>query len=61
MKKKIAIIISAVIILLSLMFTEYRLIMHNIKPYLGENNTVYIEIFGVTDTYYADFAENKIE
>ena len=58
MKKKITIIISAVIILLSLMFTEYRLIMHNIKPYLGENNTVYIEIFGATDTYYADFAEN---
>lgn len=51
--KKRMIVVSALIIT-ALMFAEYRLIMHNIKPYLGNGGTVYLEIFGYTDTYYAE-------
>ena len=54
MKHKIFNIIIAIIIILTLMFGEYRFIMHNIHPYLGENNTVYLEIFEQVDTYYAE-------
>ena len=56
--KKIVKIIAGIIIILSTMFTEYRFIMHNINPYIGENNTVYLEIFGQVDEYNADNAEN---
>ena len=48
--KKLLIILSILI----LMFAEYRYIMCNLKPYKGDNNTVYIEIFGQVDEYYAD-------
>ena len=54
MKKKIIAIISGILILLTLMFGEYRFIMHNIRPYRGDNGTVYIEIFNQVDTYYAE-------
>lgn len=57
MKKKVIKIIFAVIFLISLMFAEYRYIMLNICPYLGENNTVYLEIFNNIDTYYAENIE----
>lgn len=50
MKKVIAIIA----LLACLMFAEYRFIMHNLCPYRGDNGTVYIEIFGQVDEYYAD-------
>ena len=53
MKKLIAAILIFVIVL-GLMFAEYRYIMTNIKPYRGENGTVYLEIFGQVDEYYAD-------
>lgn len=46
--------IIAVILVLVLMFVEYRFIMLNIKPYNGDNGTVYLEIFGNVDEYYAD-------
>ena len=46
----------ALVSILVLMFAEYRYIMCNLHPYRGENGTVYIEIFGQVDTYYADFA-----
>lgn len=51
--KKRMIILSALIIA-ALMFAEYRFIMHNIRPYLGDGGTVYLEMFGHTDTYYAE-------
>ena len=54
MKHKIINIILALLTLLTIMFTEYRYIMRNICPYLGENNTVYLEIFEQVDTYYAE-------
>jgi hypothetical protein len=54
MSNKIFNIIIGILILLTLMFGEYRFIMHNICPYLGENNTVYLEIFEQVDTYYAE-------
>lgn len=57
MKNKIIPIIAGIFFILSLMFAEYRYIMHHINPYIGENNTVYLEIFGQTDEYYADYAE----
>ena len=48
------IILSLVFTIFSLMFAEYRFIMHNIRPYLRENNTVYLEVFGQVDEYYAE-------
>jgi hypothetical protein len=36
------------------MYAEYRYIMLNICPYLGNNGTVYLEIFERVDEYYAD-------
>lgn len=59
MEKKVIKIIFAVIFLISLMFAEYRYIMLNICPYLGENNTVYLEIFNNIDTYYAENIEGQ--
>lgn len=58
MKKKITKIIIGVLFLSSLMFAEYRYIMLNVCPYLGENNTVYIEVFGQVDEYYAEPIED---
>lgn len=57
MKRNIIKIISGILILISLMFAEYRFIMLNIHPYIGENNTVYLEIFERTDEYYAENIE----
>lgn len=54
MKKKIVSVVLIIIVLLGIMFAEYRYIMHHICPYRGENGTVYIEIFGQIDEYYAD-------
>jgi hypothetical protein len=54
MKKKIVIVLLAVFVILAMMFAEYRFIMHNIRPYKGDNGTVYLEIFGNVDTYYAE-------
>jgi hypothetical protein len=46
--------IIAAILILMLMFAEYRFIMRNISPYLGDNGTVYLEIFEQVDEYYAE-------
>ena len=54
MKKRIIGIVIGILVITSLMFAEYRYIMHNVRPYLGENNTVYLEIFGQIDEYYAE-------
>ena len=53
MKKLVAITL-IIVAVLGLMFAEYRYIMCNIKPYRGENGTVYLEIFDQVDEYYAD-------
>ena len=59
MKKKIIYAIIGIFLLLSLMFAEYRFIMHNIKPYQGNGTSegcmVYIEMFGHMDEYYAEY------
>ena len=47
-------IIVGLLIITSLMFAEYRFIMHNICPYIGKNNTVYLEIFEQVDEYHAE-------
>lgn len=54
--KKIIISIASILILLALMYAEYRYIMCNQAPYRGSNGTVYIEIFGQVDEYYAEEA-----
>jgi hypothetical protein len=53
-KKTITIILMTAIIVLTMMFAEYRFIMCNIRPYKGDNDTVYLEIFGNVDEYYAE-------
>lgn len=53
MKKfiKIALVL---VVLLGIMFAEYRYIMTHIHPYRGEDGTVYLEIFDQVDEYDAD-------
>lgn len=58
MKKKIIGAVIGILVILSLMFVEYHYIMFNLCPYLGNNGTVYIEIFGRTEEYYAERIEN---
>ena len=50
MKKKII----ALIVLIIIMYAEYRYIMLNLHPYNGDNGTVYIEFMGNVDEYYAE-------
>lgn len=52
--RKTAIISAIIIGILALLFAEYRFIMQNIHPYRGANGTVYLELFGKFDKYYAD-------
>lgn len=49
--KKVILILLAVAVL---MYAEYRYIMTHICPYKGFNGTVYLEIFGQVDEYYAE-------
>lgn len=44
----------AVVLILCLMFAEYRFIMLNQCPYVAENGTIYVEIFGNVDEYHAE-------
>ena len=53
MKKLIATVL-IIVAVLGIMFAEYRYIMTHIKPYRGDNGTVYLEIFDQVDEYYAD-------
>ena len=57
MKQKFSRIAIVSIAVLALMFCEYRWIMHAIKPYRGFGGTVYLEVFGQVDEYYADPVE----
>lgn len=57
MKKRIIGIVIGIVLIATLMFAEYRYIMCNIRPYFGENNTVYLEVFGRIDEYYAEHIE----
>lgn len=43
-----------IVVLLGMMYAEYRYIMTNICPSKGDNGTVYIEIFGQVDEYEID-------
>ena len=58
MKKKLFKITAIVLLMASLMYAEYRVIMHTACPYVGngteEGNVVYIEVFGRVDEYYAE-------
>lgn len=57
MKNRIITALIGLLFIVSLMFAEYRFVMHNIRPYLGERNTVYLEFFGRMDEYYAERIE----
>ena len=52
--RKTIIALMAIIGILVLMMAEYRFIMWNICPYRGDNGTVYLEVFGRFDEYYAE-------
>lgn len=47
-------LIFALLAIAVLMYAEYRFIMLNLSPSKGNDGTVYIEIFGQVDEYYAD-------
>lgn len=57
MKKPIKVILS-IIILLAIMYAEYKFIIYNQRPYLGKDGAVYIELFNRIDEYYAEPAHN---
>lgn len=60
MKKLIKFVLTIVIfvvILLTALYAEYRFIMENLCPYIGEDNKVYIEFYGQIDEYSAGDAE----
>ncbi len=52
--KKILKFAITIILILGIMFFEYRFIMINIKPYIGNGGAVYLEIFEQVDEYYAE-------
>ena len=52
--KKLGITVSIVVAIFTLMYAEYRYIMCNQCPYRGEGGTIYIEMFGRVDEYYAE-------
>lgn len=58
MKKLFIKALVGILLLFSLMFTEYRFIMVNLKPYINDNGTVYIEMFGNIDEYYTETMNN---
>ena len=51
--KKIITIIVLIVGIFTLMFAEHSYIMVNLKPYSKKEETIYIEIFGQIDEYYA--------
>jgi hypothetical protein len=53
MKKKCIATFIIILGILAIMFAEYRYIMLNLCPCVGEDNTIYIEIFGQVDAYDA--------
>lgn len=57
MKKLVALAL-AIVTVLGIMFAEYRYIMTHIKPYRGDDGTVYLEIFDQVDEYLADPWDN---
>jgi hypothetical protein len=59
--KKLILILLAVAVMLSIMYAEYRYIMLNLSPSKGDNGTVYIEIFGQVDEYYAEPASEMLD
>jgi hypothetical protein len=52
--KKATVIIMAIVVMLGIMYGEYRYIMTHIRPINGNNNTIYLEIFNQVDEYYVE-------
>ena len=52
MKRNAIRIIITMLILFCIMFVEYRFIMHNLQPYEGNDDTLYIKMFGIVDEYF---------
>lgn len=57
--KKLMAVVLIIVAVLGVMFAEYRYIMTHIKPYRGEDGTVYLEIFDQVDEYYANEWEEQ--
>lgn len=51
MKKKIINAILIMCAIIALMFAEYRIIMVNMTPSIGDDGLLYIELFGREDVY----------
>ena len=54
MKKKMLYVTIGIIAMLLLMIAEYQYIMQNIYPYKGDNDTLYLEVFGQVNEYYME-------
>jgi hypothetical protein len=50
--KKLITICLVLVVLIGIMYAEYRYIMTNLHPYKGNSNIIYVEIFGQVDEYY---------
>ena len=53
MKNKLLVCWLITIGIILCMLLEYIYIIHNIRPYIGDENIVYIELFGQVHGYYA--------
>ena len=53
MRKRIVVALAVLLSVMAIMWAEYRFIMLNLCPYIGENNTVCVEIFNRVDEYDA--------
>lgn len=56
MKKNVLKVFAVILIALSVMFAEYRIIMRNLEPHVS-GNLIAVEVFGQVDYY--DFDEWK--
>lgn len=45
-------IITTIIVIMILMFAEYRFIMTHLNPYQSDDGLFHIEFMGQVDTYY---------
>ena len=52
--RRLATVVAALMIILVLMYAEYRYIMVNLYPYYAEDGFICIEFMGQVDSYYAE-------
>ena len=52
--KKLYIVLSLILLLVTWTYGSYRYIMCNLRPYYAEDGFLYIDFMGQVDTYYAE-------